>query len=85
MTNNKALWLLACLLIINGLAFSQQNNPNFKLAGYDIEIKGNFGEFSKTLEIEKIAQGLEIVTITLKPQRRCNTTRVFIELGIAFI
>ncbi|EAR02564.1 glycoside hydrolase family 36 protein [Maribacter sp. HTCC2170] len=57
--------LIVFSLVGQGIAFAQQNEQDFELAGHKIQLKGDFGEFDTTLEIEKITQGLEIVTITL--------------------
>ena len=65
MTSTKTIWLLVSLLFINSITLAQKSNTNITLTGYDVEIKGDFGVFGKSLEIEQITEGLEIVTITL--------------------
>ncbi len=63
--NYKAVWAIFLLVFTNASLFAQQSNTLFNLAGHEVQLKGDFGEFDTTLEIEKGVQGLETVTITL--------------------
>ena len=60
---------LAILLLFNTGILSAQKPQTFKLAGQQIELHGEFGEFEEEVVIEKIGEGLEIATISIKHQQ----------------
>lgn len=65
MKNCVKILAIVFYIIGQGFAFAQQNENNFELASHKVQLKGDFGKFTKAIEIQKINPGLEIVTITL--------------------
>ncbi len=54
------------LFFICGSISAQEHNEIFELAGHKVQMSGEFGGFETQLVIEKLEEGLEIATISLK-------------------
>ena len=48
-----------------GITSAQEQYKAFELAGHNVQIIGNFGEFDTAVQTEMLSEGLEIATITL--------------------
>jgi alpha-galactosidase len=61
-----------CILIVlfgMGRLFAQEKQQTIQLAGQQIELQGDFGEFERKIETIKISEGLEVATISIKHQQ----------------
>ncbi len=62
----KQIRTVLLLFFIGGSISAQEHNEIFELAGHKVQLSGEFGEFETQLVIEKLEEGLEIATISLK-------------------
>ena len=57
--------LTTLLCFIAGFLLAQNKQQTFMLAGQEVNLSGSFGQFEKEITIEKISEGLEIMTVSL--------------------
>ena len=84
MTNRKKISAIVFLLIAQGIAIAQQTGQSFDLVGFKVNLTGDFGDFKTQISIEKIADGLEIATISLTQEKHGHSTSILIELEFTF-
>jgi len=58
-------YLILFLLILYSITFAQTDTKSFSALGYDCTVEGEFKGFDVKVDSKKIADNLEIVTITL--------------------
>ena len=65
----KKTLIVLILLFINGTASAQEVQNTFELAGLQVDLYSDLGKFNTNITIEKLSEGLEIATITLKHEQ----------------
>ncbi len=68
----KKIGISILLFFSAGILFAQKNQKTFELAGQQIELHGEFGEFKEEVTIEKTSEGLEMATISIKHEQGAN-------------
>lgn len=63
---NKVILLF---FLVAGTLYAQKKGQNFELAGQQVQLTGEFGDFETETTIEKLRDGLEIATISIKHQK----------------
>jgi len=57
------------LVTVTASLTAQNNNKTFNLAGYEVTMNGDFGDFDTQIKIDKVTEGLEIATISLSHEK----------------
>lgn len=63
---SKKMKIVALLFLVMGTLCAQKKEQTFELIGQQVELSGEFGEFETAVTIEKLGEGLEVATISLK-------------------
>ncbi len=61
--------VILLFFLVAGTLFAQKKEQNFELAGQQVQLTGEFGDFETETSIEKLSGGLEILTISLTHQK----------------
>ncbi len=61
--------VILLFFLVAGTLFAQKKEQNFELAGQQVQLTGEFGDFETETSIEKLSDGLEILTISLTHQK----------------
>ena len=65
----KNILVVIFLVTVTASLTAQINNKAFNLAGFEVTMNGDFGDFDTQIKIDKVTEGLEIATISLSHEK----------------